>query len=315
LEVVHVTKFLRLLTGSFLFASVFFFAHAVQAQPQTASKVPATTVVTVLGPSFTAPPALGKEDVTVYTGKTREDVIGWVPAQGERGKLELAILIDDATNIGNQLEDLRKFIRSQSPATSIGVFYATNGIVQPASQFSTDHEAVAKSVRITVGFTGASTSIYLSIMDLMSKWRVNNSRHEMLIIADGIDRFRGDPNSPDVTSTIEKAQKAGIIVHTLYARGAGRQGRNLFRVNYGQSNLAQMADETGGESFFQGLDTPISFAPFLDQLDMVVHNQYFLTFETARSTRKKGEFRRFRVRTEQHNVEISAADTVFVPGP
>jgi hypothetical protein len=86
-------------------------------------------------------------------------------------------------------------------------------------------------------------------------------------------------------------------------------------VNYGQSNLAQMADETGGESFFQGLDTPISFAPFLDQLDMVVHNQYFLTFETARSTRKKGEFRRFRVRTEQHNVEISAADTVFVPGP
>jgi hypothetical protein len=302
-------------SSAFLLASILFCARAVLAQPQTTGRVPVTTVATVLGPSFTAPPALAKEDVNVYTGKTREDVIGWVPAQGDRSKLELAILIDDATNIGNQLEDLRKFIRSQSPTTSIGVYYATNGIVQPASTFSTDHEAVAKSVRITIGYTGASTSIYLSMMDLMSKWPANNARHEMLIIADGIDRFRGDPDSPDVRSTIEKAQKAGILIHTLYARGVGRAGRNLFRVNYGQSNLAQMADETGGESFFQGLDTPISFTPFLDQLDMVIHNQYFLTFTTQRSTKKKGEFRRFRVRTEQHNVEISAADEVLVPGP
>jgi hypothetical protein len=309
------TKSLKLLTGSFLLASVVLCARTVQARPQTSSKVPITTVVTVLGPSFTAPPALGKEDVAVYTGKTREDVAAWVPAQGDRAKLELAIVIDDATSVGNQLEDLRKFIRSQSPTTGVGVFYATNGVVQAASQFSTDHEAVAKAIRITIGYAGASTSIYLSLMNLISRWPLNGSRHEMLVIADGIDRFRGDPASPDVTSTIAKAQKAGITIHTLYARGVGRVGRNLFRVNYGQSNLGQMADETGGESFFQGLDTPISFTPFLDQLDMVLHNQYWLTFMTARSTKKKGEFRRFRVRTEQHNVEISAADAVFVPGP
>jgi hypothetical protein len=304
---VDMTKSLKLLTGSFLLASIVLFARTVQARPQASSKVPITTVVTVLGPSFTAPPVLGKEDVVVYTGKTREDVAGWVPAQGDRGKLELAIVIDDATNVGNQLVDLRNFIRSQSPATAVGVFYATNGVVQAAAQFSTDHESAAKAIRITIGYAGASTSIYLSLMDLISRWPLNGSRHEMLVIADGIDRFRGDPASPDVTSTIP--------IHTLYARGVGREGRSLFRVNYGQSNLGQMADGTGGESFFQGLDTPISFAPFLSQLDMVLHNQYFLTFMTARSTRKKGEFRRFRVRTEQHNVEISAADAVFVPGP
>ena len=120
--------------------------------------------------------------------------------------------------------------------------------------------------------------------------------------------------SPDVTSTISRAQKAGIIIHTLYARGADRQGRNLFRSNYGQSNLAQMTDETGGESFFQGLDTPISFAPFLDKLDMILHNQYFLTFTTARSAKKNGELRSFKVSTEQTNVEISAADLILVPG-
>jgi hypothetical protein len=151
-------------------------------------------------------------------------------------------------------------------------------------------------------------------MDLISKWHPSGARREILVIGDGIDRFRGGPASPDVTLTIERAQKAGIIIHTLYAREGGREGRNLFRVNYGQSNLAQMTDETGGESFFQGLSTPISFGPFLDQLDLILHNQYYLTFTTARSMKKKGELRRFKVTTEQHNVEISAPRAILVPG-
>jgi hypothetical protein len=230
-------------------------------------KVPVTTVVTVLGPNFTAPPALGKTDVIVRVKDHREDVIGWDSAQGEKSALELAIVIDDLTNIGNQMDDLRKFIHSQSKATSVGLFYANNGVTQAVAPFSTDHDEVASN-----------------------------------------------PDSPDVSATIDKAQKAGIMIHTLYARGGGREGRNLFRVNYGQSNLAQMADGTGGEAFFQGLETPISFTPYLEQLDMVLHNQYILTFTTPRSLKKNGELRGFKVSTEQHNVEISAARYVWVPG-
>jgi hypothetical protein len=117
-----------------------------------------------------------------------------------------------------------------------------------------------------------------------------------------------------VASTITDAQRAGIIIHTLYARVAGAASRNMIRTTYGQANLGQMADETGGEAFFQGLDTPVAFAPFLNNLDMILHNQYLLTFTTPRSNKKKGEFRKFRVTTEQSNVAISAADEVWVPG-
>jgi hypothetical protein len=267
-----------------------------------------------LGPNYTAPPAVGKSDVVVRTGKVREDIVGWDAAQGDKSALELAILIDDGTNIGNQLDDLRKFIRAQSKATSVGLFYASSGLTQAVSPFSTDHDAVAQKLRITLGQFRISTSIYLAIMDLMSKWRPSGARREILVIADGIDRFRGDPYSPDVILTIQRAQKAGIIIHTLYARDGDRAGRNSFRAGYGQSNLAQMTDETGGESFFQGFDTPISFTPFLDQLDMVLHNQYFLTFTTLSSTKKNGEYRSFRASTEQQNVEISGARHVWVPG-
>jgi len=312
------TTFTKLLTGSLLCVLALFTVRSAAAAPQAgASKVPITTVVTALGPSYTAPPPLAKEDIIVHTGNTREDVKAWVPAQGDHSALELAILIDDiieTTTLGNQLGDIRKFIQAQPKTTSVGVFYANEGRAQAVSPFTNDHDAAAKSVRLTLG-DGASASIYLSLMDLFAKWKPTTARREVLVIADGIDRFRGDPFSPDVPLTIERAQKAGVMIHTLYARGAGRTARNLFRSNYGQSNLAQMTDGTGGESFFQGLDTPISFSPFLEQLDMVLHNQYFLTFTTAASAKPKGQLRGFRVNTEQRNVEISAARMVLVPGP
>jgi hypothetical protein len=304
---------LKLFASLLVLTSALFTVRSAAGQAGTL-KVPVTTVVTVLGPNFTAPPALGKTDVIVRVKDHREDVIGWDSAQGEKSALELAIVIDDLTNIGNQMDDLRKFIHSQSKATSVGLFYANNGVTQAVAPFSTDHDEVASKVRITLGQAGASTSIYLSLMDVMSRWHPSGARREILVIADGIDRFRGDPDSPDVAATIEKAQKAGIMIHTLYARGGGREGRNLFRVNYGQSNLAQMADGTGGEAFFQGLETPISFTPYLEQLDMVLHNQYILTFTTPRSLKKNGELRGFKVSTEQHNVEISAARYIWVPG-
>lgn len=302
------------LCAAFLLAAI---PALAQKQEAGSSTVPVSTVVTVLGPKYTAPPAVSKDDIAVYEGKVKKQVTSWIPAQGDKANLQLAILIDDVispTEIGNQLNDLREFIKSQPNTTSVGVFYASNGTFQAASQFSTEHAAVAKSVRMPIGYGGAFTSVYLSLMDLFKRWPVTGARREVLVIGDGIDRFRGDPFSPDVTSTISRAQTAGVMIHTLYASGTGRVIRNMFRMNWGQSNLAQMADETGGEAFFQGLSTPISFTPFLQQLDMVLKNQYLLTFETNRSTRKKGELRKFRVRTELRTVQISTQDRAFVPG-
>jgi hypothetical protein len=294
-----------------------FLAHA-QGQAASSNSAPVTTYVTVLGPKYTAPPALSKNDVNVDEGKQKKEVTNWVPAQGDRAGLLLAIVIDDAdtTDLGSQLGDLRNFVTSQPDTTNVGVFYASNGTIQTASQFNKDHEAVAKTLRLPIGNGGAYSSIYLSVMNLIKGWPATGARREILLIADGIDRFRGNyPTSPDVDSTIDNAQKAGVMIHTLYAAGVGRVGRNSFRVTLGQSSLSQIADATGGEAFFQGFNTPISFGPYLQQLDMVLKNQYWLTYVTDRSKKAKGELRKFRVRTEQKNVEISAADRIFVPGP
>lgn len=301
-------------TGFVVIAIILGIVASAPLQAQT--NKPVTTFVTVLGPNYTPPPAVSKDDISLYEGKQKKEIARWEPAQGDKGALQLAILIDDGTRteLGLQLKDIQNFIVAQPKNAGVGVFYASNGTVQPASQFSTDHEAVAKTLRLPLGYYGAYSSIYLSTMDLIKRWPpAPGTRREILLISDGIDRFRGDPFSPDIQSTIDTAQKAGVMLHTLYASGVGRLTRNMFRVNYGQSNLAEITDKTGGESFFQGLETPIAFAPFLQQLDMILKNQYWLGWNTQ-TTKAKGELRQFRIRTELKNVEISAPDRVFVPG-
>jgi hypothetical protein len=290
---------------------------AAQKAAESSGTVPVTTVVTVLGDKFTAPPAVSKSDVTAYQQNKKVDVTDFVPAQGDKAALQLAILIDDAddTSFAIQLNDLRAFVNSQPPSTAVGVFYANNGTIQATSQFSTAHDAVAKSIRIPFGYSGASSSIYYSIQDLIKRWPVTpGSRREILLLSDGANRFHGDyPINVDLQPTIDKAQTAGIIIHSIYVTGVGHLGHSLFRINLAQGNLSQMTDATGGHAFFQGLQTPVALAPFLDQLNLVLKNQYWLTIAANRTNKRKGELQRFKVITELKDLDLDYPTSVFIP--
>lgn len=311
-------KPIHLLACSLAFAILLFGTLPAEAQGQTTSKVPITTTVTVLGPKFTTPPPITKDDISVYSGKTRWDVLDWSPAQGEKAGLQLAIVIDNSasqTAVGTQLNDLESFVRLQSKTTAVGIFYAVNGTVQTASNFSTNHEAVAKTLRLPFGLrAGASPSVYLSLSELVKHWPATGARREILLISSGVDRLDRGPQSPYVQSAVDNIQKAGIVVHTIYTGTSLRFGTSL-RGQYAQQNLDAITSGSGGEAFFQGVTAPVSFSPYLKQLDMVLHNQYLLTFAAPRSNKRAGELREIRVRVEQRNVDIKYPKQVLVPGP
>jgi hypothetical protein len=82
-------------------------------------------------------------------------------------------------------------------------------------------------------------------------------------------------------------------------------------MNWGQNYLSEMAEETGGEAYFLGSETPVSFAPYLDDLSQRLTHQYLLVFQ-AKPEKKPG-LQSVRLRTELPNVELAAADKVFVP--
>jgi hypothetical protein len=306
------------------FASAVLFACAVMAlgshaaesrEPASAGTVPVHMLVTVEARHGAQVPEIKPQDVTVRQGKERVQVTDWIPMQGERAGLELFVLLDDAlrpVSLGPQLEDLRRFINSQAETTAIGVGYMRDGTVDIVQNLTTEHTQAAKALRLPLGTVGAMASPYLSISDLMKRWPETKSRREIIVISDGIDRFGGvGPANPYVDATIEQSQRAGIIVHAIYATGVGHYGHTSWRFFWGQNYLSKMASETGGEAYFLSYENPVSIAPYLEDLTHRLTHQYLLTF-LARPE-KKARLQNVKLWTEVPNAELVAADRVYVP--
>jgi hypothetical protein len=285
----------------------------------TTATVPVRMTVTANVANDKRMPELNQDDIVVKQGKERLKVANWAPAQGNHAGLDLFILIDDASNtsLGSHLDDLRTFINAQPSTTAIGIGYMRNATVQIAQNFTTDHAAAAKALRLPLGSVGAFGSPYLSVVDLMNRWPENQNRRAVVMITDGIDRARSGPNwrglstNPDVDTASRVAMRTGTIIHTIYAPGVGRFHRNYWEATNGQMGIAELSDVTGGESFFLGLQNPVSLAPYLNELQKILNNQYLLSVY-AKPGNKAG-LQYLAVSTEVAGVDFAAPDAVWVP--
>jgi hypothetical protein len=104
-----------------------------------------------------------------------------------------------------------------------------------------------------------------------------------------------------------------VIIHGIYATGVGRAGRNSWEAQLGQSGVAKIADETGGEYFALGTQSQLSFKPYLDRLQAIFNNQYYLVFQAI--PKNKAGLQRVNISTDIADVEIAAADNVWVSAP
>src|ERR1700756_3282308 len=180
---------------------------------QNSGTVPVHMVVTAESvKDASAPQQMTEKDVTVKQGKNKLEVTNWIPAEGNQSALQLYILIDDTctTQLGVQLDDIRSFITAQAPTTLIGVGYMRNAIVTVVQDFTADHTAAAKAVRLPLGSLGASDSPYLSLIDLLKRWPPSKVRREVIMVTDGINRIRGYENvGPGYQSSIGTASPYG----------------------------------------------------------------------------------------------------------
>jgi hypothetical protein len=270
-----------------------------------------TITVTAVGKKDTNPPAITKDDVQLYVNKQRTQITNW--KRGE--KLYLAVLIDDSldSGIASQWDDVKAFFAAQPDTTYISVAYARNGTANLVQDFTNDHELAAKALRIPLGSGGAFSSPYLALLDLMKRWPTSADRRSILLFSSGIDYFRGgfDPKSPDLDSTIERAQKQNINIWSIYAPDSGHRSRGFFRASRAQSNLSQLSDESGAECYALGTLAPVSFKPYLDEIGMHLSNQYLLTFNGSGG--KKGRFERVHVATELPKTEFLTPSQAYLP--
>jgi len=306
--------FINAILGLALLASVT--GSLAAEEPPAANGVPAHLLVTVEARHGSNVPAISREDVMVYEGRDRDQVTGWVPAQGDNAGLELFVLLDDSSNVslGSQLEDLRQFITSQPASTKVGIAYMQDGIGRIEQNLTSDHALAAKALRLPMGASGINASPYFSLSDLIKKWPESTARREVLMVSDGIDRYygSGDLQDPYLAAAIEDAQRAGIVVFVIYTPGVGHYGHSYWQTYWGQIYLSQVADETGAESYYIGFNgAPVTFVPYLDDLAHRFTHQYLLTF-TAKPQKKSG-LQRVKLMTEVPNADLVSADRVYVP--
>ena len=290
-------------------------ATITPASAQDEGGVSATTIVTVL-------PKKGDEVVPVPESSLEVKVNGkkvtptaWQPYG--QGEVQLVLLIDDSarSSFGRNLDDLSQFIQGLPPNVAVGVAYMQNGAAIFGGPISTDHAAEARLVHLPGGSPGSNASPYFCLQDLAKRWPapLSAARREVLMITDGVDEYnlRYDPEDPYVLAAINAANRAGLVLYSIYYRDQGRLSRNFYETNAGQNYLFEVADATGGNVYYEGLINPVSFQPFLADLTRRLQNQYELGVPVT--PEKKPNFDDLKIKTNVGGVSVRAANRVVVP--
>ncbi len=196
--------------------------------------------------------------------------------------LNIAILIQDdlVSQVGNELNVTREFIRSLPRGSQVMVGYITTGTLQVRQPFTTDLEKAAKSLRILRSNPSAAAfNPYVEVIEALRKFDNLTGRKAVLLISDGLDTSRGFDvssagNTLDLHRAVREANKRDVAVYTFYAPSTGFTSRSRLAASYGQSSLNRLADETGGKAFFQGTSGFVSFDSYFKRLREALNDQY-----------------------------------------
>jgi hypothetical protein len=280
--------------------------------------VPAQMVITVLpSPGGNRPQSLEAGDVTVVQGKTPAPVVRLQRLAGDLAAMQLFVFLDDSTrssSLGTQLPELKTFLESLPATTEVAVGYMRNGTFALAQSFTADHQKAANALRLPSAIPGENGSPYFALSDLVKHWpsKQSTGRRAVLMLTDGVDRYYDTANMDDpyVDAATHDALKEGVMVYSIYLRGAGFYGRSGWVTNFAQSRLIDVSEETGGYAYFQGFTDPVSISPFLKDFQDRLDNQYRVTLG-ALNDNDKG-VQPVKLRTELPGLKIQSPTHIYV---
>jgi len=288
----------------------------ISASIPNAARVPAQMVITVLpGPGGSRPKSVEAGELTVQQGNTPVRVASLQRLTGDLADMQLFVFLDDSTrssSLGSQIPELKTFLESLPATTQVAVGYMRNGSFALAQSFTADHRKAANAVRLPEAIPGENGSPYFALSDLGKHWPSKQpaGRRAVLMLTDGVDRYYGtaDMDDPYVDAAIHDTLKEGVVVYSIYLRGAGLYGRSAWVTNFAQSRLSEVSQETGGYAYFQGFTDPVSISPFLKDFQDRLDNQYRVTIEALS---EKG-VQPVKLRTELPGLKIQGPTHIYV---
>ena len=232
-----------------------------------------------------------------------------ISIKGTNSPITLAVLIqEDLISVQNEIRPLADFVRQLPKGSRVMVGYLRTGSLQVRQRFTNDLEKAAKAMRPPSGFASASPyNPYVEVIDALKRLEGQPlGRRAILLVSDGLDVSRGvDSSSPtqsvDLQRAINESQRRSVAIYGFYAPTAVAAANPGLAGN-AQSSLLRLSNETGGLAFFQGTGAPVSFDPFIRELDISLQKQAALTFL---STHLSKGFHRIEVRSSTPGVRVS----------
>ena len=100
---------------------------------------------------------------------------------------------------------------------------------------------------------------------------------------------------------MNESQRRGVAIYGFYAPSIVAAS-NPVLISNAQSSLLRLSDETGGIAFFQGTGAPVSFVPFIRELEVSLQKQAALTFL---STHLNKGFHRIEIKSSTPGVKVA----------
>ncbi len=224
--------------------------------------------------------------------------------------ITIAVLIQDdlVPSVANEIKPLAEFIRKLPKGSRVMIGYLRTGSLQVKQKFTTELEKAAKSLRPPSGFANNGPyNPYVEVVEALRKFDAQPlGRRAILLVSDGLDISRGvDSSGPtqsvDLQRAVNESQRRGVAIYGFYSPTfASAANRSL--AGNAQGSLLRLSNETGGLAFFQGMGAPVSFEPFIRELDLSLQKQAALTFL---STHLKKGFHKIEVKSATPGVRIA----------
>jgi len=295
-------------------AGAFLACSGAFAADNSAQQGQGSAVVTVVN-GQELPGGIPQQALQLKVNGKESSITGWTPLRGQ-SKVEMVVLIDDGarTSLGTQLGEIANFIAGLPPNAKVAVAYMMNGRAVFSGPFTTDRASVERQVHLPLaGLPGINASPYFCLSDLAKHWPSQDAsaRREVVMVTDGVDNYdrRFDPEDPYVQAAIDDAVRARMIVYSIYWTNTGRFDRRMYGAKAGQDLLYEVAEATGGNSYWMGTGNPVSFQPYFADINRRLDNQYELDFMTPAGSKPQIENLKLKLNAP---AKVDAPQEVFV---
>jgi hypothetical protein len=270
---------------------------------------PVTIPLTIRMNSDEAPVELTNIDLTVSEDGEPQQILS-IRGVGTNSPITLAVLIQDdlVPSVANEIKPLAAFIRNLPKGSRVMIGYLRTGSLQVKQKFTSDVDKAANSLRPPSGFASVGPyNPYVEVVEALRKFEAQPlGRRAILLVSDGLDISRGvDSSGPtqsvDLQRAVNEAQRRSVAIYGFYSPTFASAASRALAGN-AQSSLLRLSNETGGLAFFQGTGAPVSFEPFIRELDVSLQKQAALTFL---STHLGKGFHRIEVKSVTPGVRIA----------